>query len=109
LQRRPDFQAVYERADLSLPDGMPVLWAARYLGLGRIEKVSGSDLAPALCARGAREGWRIFFAGGPDPDGLRLCLDRIATRYPGLTVGGHCPPFGFAHDSDANEALLRAI
>src|SRR5262245_30571354 len=37
LQRDAAFRQAYERAELCLPDGMPVIWAARYLGLGRIE------------------------------------------------------------------------
>ena len=99
----------YERADLSLADGMPILWAARWLGLGAIDKVSGSDLLPRLCARGAREGWRAFFAGGQDAADLARCLERIGARHPGLVVGGHFPPWGFERDRAAEEALLAAI
>jgi N-acetylglucosaminyldiphosphoundecaprenol N-acetyl-beta-D-mannosaminyltransferase len=109
LQKNERFRQVYERADLSLADGMPVVLAARWLGLGRIEKVSGSDLAPALCRRGASEGWRIFFAGGPSAESLADCLARIERRYPGLKALGHWPPPGFERDPSETEKLLATI
>ncbi|HOE95060.1 MAG TPA: WecB/TagA/CpsF family glycosyltransferase [Candidatus Sumerlaeota bacterium] len=109
LQRDAAFGAAYARADLSLADGQPVVWAARYLGLRGVEKVSGSDLLPALCARGAREGWRAYFVGGRDDEELGLCLRRIGERYPGLRVGGTSPPFGFEADARQTDALLGRI
>jgi N-acetylglucosaminyldiphosphoundecaprenol N-acetyl-beta-D-mannosaminyltransferase len=109
LQKSEAFRAAYAQADLALVDGRPVQWAARYLGLPPFEKVSGSDLLPALCARGAREKWRIFFAGGASAADLRNCLARIGARYPGLVLGGHCPPRGFEHDLAESARLLAAI
>jgi N-acetylglucosaminyldiphosphoundecaprenol N-acetyl-beta-D-mannosaminyltransferase len=109
LQHDPALREAYEGASLSLADGAPILWAARWLGLGQVEKVSGSDLVPALCRRGAREGWRVFCVGGRSPEALRATLDAIVARYPGLILGGHCPPLGFERDAGENERLLAAI
>src|SRR5262245_12849242 len=45
LQRDGEFRRIYERADLVLADGMPVVWLSR-LGRGGPlrERVAGSDL-----------------------------------------------------------------
>src|SRR5439155_27128360 len=45
LQRDGEFRRIYERADLVLADGMPVVWLSR-LGRGDPlrERVAGSDL-----------------------------------------------------------------
>ena len=60
------FRDCYARASLSLADGMPILWAARLLGRPLPEKVSGSDLVPALMERAARRGFRVYLLGaGP--------------------------------------------
>ena len=40
------FAAAYRRADLSLADGMPVVWASRLLGRPVPEKISGSGPPP---------------------------------------------------------------
>ena len=109
LQRDEAFRAAYETAALSLTDGRPLLWAARALGMAPLEKVSGSDLLPALCERGACEGWRVFFAGGRSDEELRFCLARIGERYPGLVTGGHCPPLGFERDPAETARLTEAI
>lgn len=109
LQHDPVFQDAYGRAALSLADGKPLLWAARYLGLPALEKVSGSDLTPRLCQRAAAEGWRVFFVGGHSPGELEELLAHIAARHPGMSVRGHFPPWGFESDPAESERLLAAI
>jgi len=109
LQDDHAFREAYSHAALSLPDGMPVLWAARYLGLPSLDKVSGSDLVPALCMRAAAEGVRVFFAGGRSQEDLENGLEIIRERYPGLTAGGSCPPFGFEKDPEQSAQLAEAI
>lgn len=109
LQKNEAFREAYARAALVLTDGKPLLWAARYLGLPPLEKVSGSDLSPELCRLGAERGWRLFFVGGRSPEELAFCLARLRERYPGLTVGGECPPFGFEKDKAQNDRLVTAI
>src|SRR5947209_13801693 len=48
---------VNRAAGMVLADGMPLVWASR----GRLpERVAGSDLVPALCARAAAKGYRVF-------------------------------------------------
>ena len=42
--------------DLSIPDGMPVVWAARLCGTPIRERTTGVDLVPALVERAARTG-----------------------------------------------------
>ncbi|MCL2449962.1 MAG: WecB/TagA/CpsF family glycosyltransferase, partial [Polyangiaceae bacterium] len=37
----------YARVDLSVPDGMPLVWASRLLKPSLPERVAGSDLVPA--------------------------------------------------------------
>ena len=110
LQCNSEFLEVYQHcAALSLADGMPVIWAARYLGVPIPEKVSGSDLLPALCERGSRASWRVFFAGGENPQELELSLAELRKRFPGLIAVGHCPPHGFERNAGQSAALLEAI
>ena len=51
-------------ADLSLGDGMPLVWASRLLGPPLPERVAGSDLVLPLMERAARRGWRVYLLGG---------------------------------------------
>jgi N-acetylglucosaminyldiphosphoundecaprenol N-acetyl-beta-D-mannosaminyltransferase len=58
------FRAAYRRAELSLADGQPVVWASRLFTNSVPDKVSGSDLLLPLMKRAALRGWRVFLLGG---------------------------------------------
>lgn len=81
------FRAAYAGADLSLVDGMPLLWASRLLGDPLPEKVSGSDLFEPLVERAAQRGWRVFLTGGA-PGVAAKARDRLIARHPGLEIVG---------------------
>jgi len=108
--RRDDaLRGVYERADLVLADGMPLLWAARLLGRPLKEKVSGSDLFGALCERAARDGLRVFLLGGA-PGIAEKAARAMCERYPGLTIAGTCSPtLNEAGISPDDDKTIRTI
>jgi N-acetylglucosaminyldiphosphoundecaprenol N-acetyl-beta-D-mannosaminyltransferase len=87
----PRFRDAYAAADLSLADGMPVLWASRLLGEPLPEKVSGSDLVLPLMERADRGGWRIYILGGAPGVGARAA-ERIVQRFPGVSIAGTVSP-----------------
>jgi N-acetylglucosaminyldiphosphoundecaprenol N-acetyl-beta-D-mannosaminyltransferase len=58
-----EWRAAYQRAFLSLADGMPLVAISRLLGLSLREKVSGSDLFEPLMARCAADGLPVFVVG----------------------------------------------
>ena len=55
-------------SDLVLLDGMPPVWAARLLGIGGIEKISGSSLVERLWQRDSPGPgkMRVYLFGGED-------------------------------------------
>lgn len=86
-RRDPAFAAVLARADLCVPDGAGVLWAARRAGQPLRERVTGSDGIYRICARAAARGWRIFLLGAA-PGVAEHAAAVLTGRYPGLTVAG---------------------
>ena len=104
-ERSDEFCAAYAEADLSLADGMPIIWSSRLLGAPLPEKVSGSDLVLPLMDRAAARGWRVFLLGaGPgvaEAAALRLRRERgvvvVGTAAPHVRVGsGEADPEGDA-------------
>jgi N-acetylglucosaminyldiphosphoundecaprenol N-acetyl-beta-D-mannosaminyltransferase len=83
----PTFAAALARADLRVPDGVGVLWAAGRLGAPLKERVTGSDGIYHLCAAAAAHGWRVFLLGA-GPGVADRAADKLAARYPGLAVVG---------------------
>ena len=103
-QRRPDFLRVLQEADLVLPDGVGLLWAAKRMGHPLPERVTGSDGIYLLAERAAREGWRLFLLGAM-PGVAEKTASILTQRYPGLHVVGTYP--GSPRDEDYSEIARR--
>jgi N-acetylglucosaminyldiphosphoundecaprenol N-acetyl-beta-D-mannosaminyltransferase len=58
------FRQAYRCADLSLADGMPLVWVGRLLGCSLPERVAGSDLLLPLMRLAARRQWTVYLLGG---------------------------------------------
>ena len=101
--RDPAFAAALGRADLRVPDGVGVLWAARRLGAPLTERVTGSDGIYHLCAAAATHGWRVFLLGAR-PGVAAQAAATLAARYPGLAVVG---TYG-GSPADADWPAIRA-
>lgn len=86
-QQDPRFMEVLHQADLCLPDGIGLIWAARLLGKPLAERVPGSELVYHLAAACAREGWPLFLLGAA-PGVAAEAGDRLAALYPGLRIAG---------------------
>jgi N-acetylglucosaminyldiphosphoundecaprenol N-acetyl-beta-D-mannosaminyltransferase len=81
----------YEAVDLSLADGMPVVWASRALGRAVPAKVSGSDLVPRLVRRAAERGHRLLLLGGAEGIAARAGA-RMVEQHPALRLAGAFSP-----------------
>ena len=109
LQDSESFRAVYDSAWLTLADGTSVLWASHLLGTPLPEKVSGSDLFPAVCKAAAGTGLRLYLLGGR-PGAAEEAHRVLEARYPGLVIAGtHCPPLGFETDPVESERAIEAV
>lgn len=94
-------------AHLVLADGMPVVWASRFLGNPLPGRVTGSDLVPRLLEEANRRGWRVFMLGGAEASLQRAC-ENIRSQYPDLAlVGAYSPPFRPLLEMDHESILSR--
>jgi N-acetylglucosaminyldiphosphoundecaprenol N-acetyl-beta-D-mannosaminyltransferase len=99
-QRSPEVMAAHRNASLCTADGMPMVWAAKYVGLHEAERVYGPDLMLALCEVAASKGWPMYFYGGA-PKTPELLAARMTERYPALQVAGcYSPPFRALDESE---------
>lgn len=109
LQNDKEFLEIYKNASLVLSDGMPILWAAKFLGSPLKEKISGSDLFLKLCESAAENGYRLFFLGGR-PGAALKAAEILKLKYPNIKiVGTYSPPFGFEKDENENNKIVRMI
>ena len=96
------FGALLAAADLVVPDGAGVVWAARYAGEPVPERVPGVDLTQALLAYAAQQGKKVYFFGAA-PGVAEQAASRSIGRYPGLLVGG--TRNGYFSETDSLEII----
>lgn len=105
--RDRNFAGMLRRADLVVPDGSGLVWAADFLGMPLPGRVPGIGLVESLCREAAVRKWRVFFLGAA-PGRAEKAAAILAERYPGLTpVGIHHGHV--AEGSEAEDCALRGI
>ncbi len=92
-QRDRMLRQIHNRAGMVTPDGMPLVWLSRLLGLRHVERVYGPDLMLAVCRRSVERGYRHFLYGGA-PGVAEALATRLQARFHGLQIAGlEAPPF----------------
>jgi N-acetylglucosaminyldiphosphoundecaprenol N-acetyl-beta-D-mannosaminyltransferase len=105
LQHDKALNGLVASASLIVPDGMPMIWAAKLVREPLPERVTGASLIFSLTEAAARQQRTIYLLGGaagvPERAG-----EELRRRYPGLiVVGTDAPPVGFDTDPQAVSAV----
>ena len=108
----PSFKAVVNAADLVLPDGVPMVWALRALGLPQRQRVRVTpDLLLDLIATCEARGIRMGLYGGT-PETLTAFVAFLADAAPALQAPfAWSPPFRPLtpeEDAEATERIRAA-
>ena len=101
------FLDVLAKADLCIPDGYGVVWAARRLGHPLPQRIAGVDFIRALARRGAQDGWRFFFLGA-GPGIAESAASVLAQDYRGLVVAGCLAGSPDTSDDPVTAGTVRA-
>ncbi len=85
-QGNPDFQSVLDQAYV-VPDGIGIVYAAKWLNLPIYERVTGVELLAALMQKADEKQWKVYLLGAA-PDVNRLAAEKLAQRYPHAQIVG---------------------
>jgi N-acetylglucosaminyldiphosphoundecaprenol N-acetyl-beta-D-mannosaminyltransferase len=110
LQYNPSFVSAYQSADIITVDSHYVRLALRLLGRPVVNRLPGSDIVPAFCARNAANpDVRIFLLGARPgvAQTAREAMNAKAGRE--LVVGAHGPSMNFVNDPAEIDAVLEMI
>jgi N-acetylglucosaminyldiphosphoundecaprenol N-acetyl-beta-D-mannosaminyltransferase len=98
---------VYNTSGLTVPDGMPLVWAGRRAGFEKMDRVAGPDLLERVLAEAADRGWTQYFYGGAEGVAEELRA-RFQERHPALkVVGVECPPYRALTEAEDAETVAR--
>ncbi len=89
----PSFENVVNEADITIPDGLPLVWAQKLLGRKEAVQIRGEDLVFELCGLAEAQSWSVGFYGSTEKvlSNLKKNLDR---KFPSLKIPFmQSPPF----------------
>jgi N-acetylglucosaminyldiphosphoundecaprenol N-acetyl-beta-D-mannosaminyltransferase len=94
-RRSAAVRGAFQRCELVVADGMPLIWASRIQGTPLPGRVAGSDLVWSLSQAAGRRERSLFLLGG-SPGTADEAAAELRRKFPGLEIAGtHCPPLGF--------------
>ena len=89
----PEFRQLVNSSRLVTPDGMPLVWGLKLLGLRKAERVYGPTLTLHVCRAAAEEGVPIGLYGGTDESLSDFCAF-LRERFPKIRIAcAIAPPF----------------
>lgn len=81
------FYSMLQQADLVVPDGDGIVWAAAHLKKPVAERVAGYDLVQRLFHVGSSRAWRVYLLGSTR-EVIETAAERVKSKYPGLQIVG---------------------
>lgn len=103
-QKNPAFRNSVIHSDLSLPDGMPIVWLAKLMGIPIRERVAGSDVFDAL-RNGPGRQVKVYFFGGPPGVAERAALQINEEKKGMVCVGFESPGYGSIEDMSSDSTI----
>lgn len=90
----PEFRDAIISADMTVPDGMPLVWASRILGSKIRDRCYGPTLMRKTLEESETKGFTHYFYGSTQ-DTLAKLAETINKTWPGTTIAGvQSPTFG---------------
>jgi N-acetylglucosaminyldiphosphoundecaprenol N-acetyl-beta-D-mannosaminyltransferase len=104
-----EIELIFRNAAMVVADGVPLLWAARFLGTPLQERINGTDLMEKTCELAAKMSFSVFLLGGPEGVAASAAC-KLQGRFPGLIVSGYYSPYhGFENDADENKKIVSLL
>lgn len=105
---RPEFSLVLKNADLVTPDGMPLVWMMKLMGVRKQNRVAGMDILLSLCQLAPQQNISVFFLGSHEAI-LHKMKTKLEREFPKLKIAGMEPlPFRPLTSAE-DEAIIQKI
>jgi N-acetylglucosaminyldiphosphoundecaprenol N-acetyl-beta-D-mannosaminyltransferase len=104
----PEFYSILRNADIVTPDGMPLVWMLRLMGMRTQNRVAGLDILLSLCKLAPLRDIKIFFLGSETVilENMRKKLEYL---FPHIKIAGMEPlPFRPLTEIE-DEAIIKKI
>ncbi|MFC7678584.1 WecB/TagA/CpsF family glycosyltransferase [Paenibacillus sp. GCM10028914] len=104
----PEYKKMMQSADIIVPDGTGIVWAAGVGGDPLNERVTGFDMLHELMKVGENYRWK-FFLLGTTPEVIQAAAERLQMQYPAAIIAGYRDGFfGPEQDDEVIEEIRAA-
>lgn len=104
----PAMMKVMQSAEMIVPDGTGVVWAANYCGQPVAERVPGFELLHELLRVGENYRWGVYLLGST-PEVIQETAVRLQEQYPAIRIVGYRDGyFGPAEDEQVVASIREA-
>lgn len=107
-KRDPLFQKALQSSSVLVPDGFPIVIAARFLKGKKIKKIAGADVFYHFCNKMNREKGKCFFMGSSEKT-LGKIKDRIKKDFPDISTDFYSPPFKKEFTDEENKEIISHV
>ncbi len=107
-QKDPIFKSALQEADVLLPDGIGIVWAAKMLRHQKIQKIAGYDIFLHTMKFLNYEAGSCFFLGASEQT-LDLIHQRIKREFPKVTAYSYSPPYKSEFSPDDSMAMCDQV
>lgn len=104
----PRYMQILNTAELVIPDGAGVVWAAQYAGTPVHERVPGIEIMQELLRKAQQRQWRVYLLGASS-EVITAAVEKLKLQYPGLAIAGFRDGyFSAEEDEQVVEAIRQA-
>ncbi len=104
----PQYKEMMQSAELIVPDGTGIVWAAGVGGDPVAERVTGFDMLHELFKVGESYRWK-FYLLGTTPEVIQEAAQRLQMQYPAAVIAGYRDGFfGPEQDDEVIEDIRKA-
>ncbi len=106
-KENPEYLQMMKRADIIVPDGAGVVWAAAKCGQPVAERVTGIDLMARLFEQGEKRKWKVFLLG-TSQEVIDTAAEKLQLQYPQVKiVGTRNGFFGANEDAEVIDQIRK--
>jgi N-acetylglucosaminyldiphosphoundecaprenol N-acetyl-beta-D-mannosaminyltransferase len=102
----PSFHRALATAELVVPDGAGVVWAARHVKQPVKERVAGFDLMHELLREGDKRSWSVYLLGA-SAEIVETAYNNLKRQYPGVRFVGYRDGYFTDKEDGAVVAAVR--
>ena len=102
----PEYMRILRTAELVVPDGAGIVWAARHAGQPVAERVAGYDLMHELLREGNLRRWKVYLLGAAK-DTVEQAHANLRRQYPDVRFVGYRDGYFTEKEDGAVVAAIR--